>query len=213
MDERSTIFGIGPITVDLDAQNARVGRRLMLDVLEHARERGAVGIRLLQSAYHSRSLALYSGLGFDAREMLLTMQGEVVDDEIPGFRARAGSEDDVAAANQLCRLVHGHDRGGEVLDAARAGSLRIVEQGGRTVGYTTGVGFLGHSVAATDDGLKALIADAREFSGPGFLLPSRNAELVRWCLAHRLRIVHTMTLMTIGLYNEPSGAWLPSVLF
>ena len=81
------------------------------------------------------------------------------------------------------------------------------------VGYVAGVGFLGHSVAATNEGLKALIAEAREFSGPGFLLPSRNAELVRWCLGRRLRIVHTMTLMTIGLYNEPSGAWLPSVLF
>jgi len=28
-----------------------------------------------------------------------------------------------------------------------------------------------------------------------------------------LRVMHTMTLMTIGLYNEPEGAWLPSVLY
>ena len=35
-------------------------------------------------------------------------------------------------------------------------------------------------------------------------------------LAHTpngLRLVHQMTLMTIGLYNEPSGAYLPSVLY
>jgi hypothetical protein len=25
--------------------------------------------------------------------------------------------------------------------------------------------------------------------------------------------VHQMTLMTIGLYNEPAGAYLPSVLY
>jgi hypothetical protein len=28
-----------------------------------------------------------------------------------------------------------------------------------------------------------------------------------------VRIVQTMTLMTIGLYNQPEGAWLPSVTF
>jgi predicted N-acetyltransferase YhbS len=213
MDERSTIFGIGPITVDLAFQNERVGRRLMLDVLDHARERGAAGIRLLQSAYHNRSLALYSGLGFDVRETLLIMQGDPIGERSSGFDVRAGSEEDLASCNELCLRVHGHDRGGEVLDAARAGSLRIVEHAGRLVGYTTAVGFLGHSVAETNDGLKALVADAQEFGGPGLLVPARNAELVRWCLGRRLRIVHTMTLMTIGLYNEPGGAWLPSVLF
>ena len=47
----------------------------------------------------------------------------------------------------------------------------------------------------------------------GFLVPTRNGELLRWCLQHRLRLVHQMTLMTIGLYNEPTGAYLPSVLY
>jgi hypothetical protein len=36
---------------------------------------------------------------------------------------------------------------------------------------------------------------------------------MRWCLGEGLRIVYTMTLMTIGLYNQPEGAWLPSVLY
>jgi hypothetical protein len=27
------------------------------------------------------------------------------------------------------------------------------------------------------------------------------------------RLVHQMTLMTIGLYNEPTGAYLPSVSY
>ena len=30
---------------------------------------------------------------------------------------------------------------------------------------------------------------------------------------HGLRLVHQMTLMTMGLYNEPEGAYLPSVLY
>lgn len=28
-----------------------------------------------------------------------------------------------------------------------------------------------------------------------------------------LRVVQPMNLMTLGLYNEPAGAYLPSVLF
>lgn len=37
--ENGTIAGVGPITIDPDAQNAAVGRRLMQDVLRRARER------------------------------------------------------------------------------------------------------------------------------------------------------------------------------
>jgi hypothetical protein len=213
MDERSAIFGIGPITVDSTFQNAGVGRQLMLDVLARRRERGAAGVRLVQAAYHNRSLALYVTLGFDVREPLLTMQGDPIAETMPGYDVRVGSEDDLEACNALCLRVHGHDRAGEVLDAARQGTLRLVEQGGRPVGYATAIAFLGHAVAETNDGLKALIADAAEFGGPGFLAPARNAELVRWCLGHRLRIVHVMTLMTMGLYNEPAGAYLPSILY
>jgi predicted N-acetyltransferase YhbS len=65
MDERSTIAGIGPITVAPDAQNRNVGQALMHAVLDRARERAFPGVRLLQAAYHSRSLSLYTKLGFD----------------------------------------------------------------------------------------------------------------------------------------------------
>ena len=49
--------------------------------------------------------------------------------------------------------------------------------------------------------------------GPGILVPTRNGELFRWCLANGLRLVQQMTLMTIGLYNEPAGAYLPSIIY
>jgi hypothetical protein len=49
------------------------------------------------------------------------------------------------------------------------------------------------------------------FTGPGFLLPTRNYEVFAWCLANRLKLVQPMTLMTTGLYNEPAGAHLVSV--
>jgi hypothetical protein len=68
-------------------------------------------------------------------------------------------------------------------------------------------------VDESNEALKALIAAASAFFGPGFLVPTRNAELMRWCFEHGLKIVQPMTLMTIGLYNEPRGAYLPSILF
>ena len=61
--------------------------------------------------------------------------------------------------------------------------------------------------------VQALIANADAFLGPGILVPTRNASLFRWCLDNGLRVVQPMTLMTIGLYNEPAGAYLPSILY
>jgi hypothetical protein len=89
----------------------------------------------------------------------------------------------------------------------------VVEREGRITGYTTLVGFFGHTVGESNDDLKALIGAAKEFPGPGFLLPTRNSELMRWCLKNGLKIVQPMTLMSKGLYQEPKGAFLPSVLF
>ena len=59
----------------------------------------------------------------------------------------------------------------------------------------------------------ALIGAADQIAGPGFLLPTRNSELLRWCLGQGLRIVMPMTLMARGLYQEPRGVFSPSVLF
>jgi hypothetical protein len=87
------------------------------------------------------------------------------------------------------------------------------EHDGRVTGYATGFGYMGHAVGETDDDLKALLGAAEGFIGLGFLLPSRNTALLGWCLEHGLKIVQQSALMTIGLYNEPVGAWLPSILY
>jgi predicted N-acetyltransferase YhbS len=209
----SAIRGIGPITVDPAAQDSRIGRELMVAVLDRVAEQGAPGVRLVQAAYHTRSLSLYTKLGFVVREPLATFQGPQPAERQPGRTVRAGTEEDVESCNRVCFVVHGHDRAGEVGNAIERGTLRVVEYGGRVTGYTTGVAFFNHSVGETNADLKALIADAPEYLGPGFLVPARNSELCRWCLAHGLRVVHLMTLLTIGLYNEPAGAYLASVLY
>src|SRR5437868_6108246 len=72
LDERSMIAGLGPITVDPAVQNRAVGRQLMQAALERVKERAFPGVRLLQAAYHNRSLSLYARLGFVVRQPLAT---------------------------------------------------------------------------------------------------------------------------------------------
>ena len=213
VDERGPIAGIGPITVDPAVQNAGLGRRLMEHVIARSEQRGAAGIRLVQAAYHNRSMSLYTKLGFDAREPLSVVHGPPLATALPGREVTAATEADLADCNRLCRGVHGHDRAGELRDAVARKMARVVRRAGRVTGYATGVAFFSHAVAETNDDLAALIADASQLPGPGFLLPTRNAELMRWCLGRGLRIVEPMTLTSIGLYNAPRGAWLPSIIY
>jgi GNAT superfamily N-acetyltransferase len=213
LDQRGPIAGVGPITVDPASQNATAGRRLMEAVLERASDRRAAGVRLLQSAFHNRSLCLYAKLGFDTRETISKMNGAPLRLSLPGYDVRPATVADLADCNALCQQVHGHHRGGELSDAIKAGTARVVEHHGEITAYATDVAFFAHAVAENNNGLKALIGAAAGFPGGGFLLPTRNGELFRWCLQNNFRLVHQMTLMTVGLYNEPTGAYLPSVLY
>jgi predicted N-acetyltransferase YhbS len=211
--ENATISGVGPITVDPEAQDGQIGKQLMNDVLERARTRGVAGVRLVQAAYHNRSLSLYAKLGFTVREPLATLQGRALGLEIIGFRVRQATERDVDACNTLCRKVHGHERNHELLDAIKQKTASVVEHDGRITGYATQIGFFGHAVGESNEDVKALIGAANCIAGPGLLLPTRNADLFRWCLNRGLRVVHPMTLMSLDLYNEPAGAFLPSVIY
>jgi GNAT superfamily N-acetyltransferase len=213
VDERAPIAGIGPVTVDPAAQDAGVGRELMKAALRREHDRAAVGVRLVQTAYHYRSLALYTKLGFVVRELLSVVQGTPPALSIPGFGVRPAHEQDRRSCNELCARIHGHDRGGELRDAITAGTAHVVEHPGGICGYATGFGYGWHAVAETNENLIALLASAQTFMGLGILVPSRNAELLRWCLTHGLRIVQQSTLMTIGLYNEPTGGWIPSIAY
>src|SRR6266480_63023 len=171
------------------------------------------GVRLIQAGFHTRSLALYAKLGYDVREHLACMQGNALNIAIEGHIVRPAAEADVDACNRVCRQMHGHERDGELRDAIARGTATVVEHDGRVTGYATIVGFFGHAVGETNADVKALIGAAKEFAGPGFLLPTRNGELFRWCLRNGLRVTQPMTLMSKGLYNEPAGAFLPSILY
>ncbi|SOX54884.1 GNAT family N-acetyltransferase [Mycobacterium ahvazicum] len=211
LDERSAIFGVGPLSVATDAQDSRVGRTLMQAVLDRSAQQQASGVRLVQVAYHNRSMSLYTKLGFQTREPLAAIQGKPLLMQINGFDVRRAHEGDLADCDKLCLQVHGHDRSGELRDAIAQGSAKVVERDGQITGYTTDVGFTGHSVAVSNEDIEALIADAEKFSWNGFLVPLRNADLLRWCFDHDLRVVYLLNMMALGYYQEPRGSFLASI--
>jgi len=207
------VAGVGPITVDKNVQNSSIGRALMTNVIEHADNRGILSVRLVQAAFHNRSLSLYTKLGFNTVEPLSNIQGQPVNVKIAGYDVRPMKREDLDRVDALSLRVHGHTRHSEADGAVEQGTAMVVEHDGRITGYTTGVGFFGHTVGESNEDVKALIGAATEFSGPGFLLPTRNSDLMRWCLARGLRVVQPLTLMSRGVYQEPRGAFLPSILF
>jgi hypothetical protein len=129
--------------------------------------------------------------------------------------------DDLAACNLLCKQIHGfvgeasqnENRERELSQAIDRGTATVVEQDNVITGYATSIGFCGHAVGTSNRDLQALIGAATSFAGQGFLVPTRNTQLFRWCLQQGLQIVQPMTLMSRGLYVRPAGAFLPSILF
>jgi predicted N-acetyltransferase YhbS len=210
--EGGAVAGVGPITVHVKAQGG-VGRRLMEAVLARAAEQRIPSVRLVQAAFNTTSMSLYTKLGFDVREPLVCMQGPAIAATVAGYSVRPAAEADMPACNDICRRVHGHDREPELRGVLPHGTAMVVERGDQIVGYAGDIGFFGHAVTLDNPGLMALIGAAKKINGPGMLLPSRNGEVFRWCLANGLRMVQPMTLMSRGLYNEPRGAFLPSILF
>ena len=182
LDERSLIRGIGPITIDpphkTSASDVSSCRPRWT-----ARERGAAGIRLVQAAFHNRSLSLYTSLGFDIREPLSCLQGQTLQRSIPGCTVRPAKPDDTTACNALSQRVHGFDRGLDLAQTIEQGTARVVEREGRITGYTTHLAFFGHSTAETNvgpSGPHRLSGIIRRPRNPRAFKEQRPA---RWCLA------------------------------
>ena len=213
LDERSIVHGIGPITIDPAVQNRGVGRKLMQAIIVRSRKQNAAGVRLVQAAFHNRSLSLYASLGFDICEPLVVMQGRTRERSVPGCTVRSATTEDLEICNALSYRIHGFDRGADLAFSIQRGSALVVERAGRITGYSSALAFFGHTTAESNQDLQALLTSPESFGGAGFLLPTRNTELFRWCLSNGLQVVEPMTLMTMGLYNDPAGSWLPSILF
>src|SRR5579871_803266 len=153
LDERAVVHGIGPITIDPSAQNLGIGRRLMRAVLDRSNQKGAAGVRLVQAAFHNRSLSLYASLGFDVREPLSCMQGRTQQRSIAGCTVRKAEPADLESCNAVSHRVHGFDRGKDLAHAIEQGTAKVVERGGRVTGYATDLAFFAHATAQSTQDL------------------------------------------------------------
>ena len=210
----SPVAAIGPLTVDPSAQGG-VGRALMEASLMEARKRSYDQVRLVQSPSHLRSFVLYTKCGFILREPLFLMRGNPVP-SIVGKKhdVRAARSEDISACNEICISVHGFSREIELRQAIdqQVASVNI-DNTGNITGYAAGIGWLGHAVAKTNEVLKALVANASAIIGPGFFVPGRNSDLLRWLLDAGFRMVWPANLMTVGNYQDPTAPFLPSIAY
>jgi hypothetical protein len=131
----------------------------MVEVLERARRRMFPGVRLMQPAYHQRSLSLYTKLEFDAREPLPTMQGGRCGyqslDTPSARRARATPTRATRSADAYTATTGDRARQRDRSRARRRHDwLRDADR------------LFGHAVGETNDDLKALISAADGFAGP-----------------------------------------------
>jgi hypothetical protein len=113
----------------------------------------------------------------------------------------------------VCERVHGFHRGAELQAAIEQGSATVVEHDNRITDTRRRRAISATQSAKATKTSKRCWAPPNRSWGRDFLLPTRNADLLRWCLQHGLRIVQPLTLMSRGLYNQPAGAFLPSILY
>jgi predicted N-acetyltransferase YhbS len=215
LDERDSIRGLGPVTVDPHVQVRGIGRRLMEAVLERAR--GAVGVRLVQDSFNMLSISLYASFGFEVKEPLLLMRGRPKAKLPLGIEVQPLKSEDLDECAELCRRVHGFVRLNELQEGLNTLSPLGVLREGHVKAYALALHMWSrnHAVADTEEDMKALLLGAAAMNSEplSFLLPVRQASFFRWCLSEGFRAVMPTTLMTMGKYQNPDGCYFPSVLY
>jgi GNAT superfamily N-acetyltransferase len=220
----SPIAVIGPLTVHPSAEGGGIGRLLMDAALNKAYELNLERIRLVQSPSHIRSFVLYTKCGFILREPLFLMQkssqkveegGKTIpipDKSVVVVRP-VKYQNDISECNELCKKAHGFTREMELRQAKNQGIATLIEHDDIITGYAAGIGIFGHAVAKSNEDLIALIANAFTSSiiGPGFFVPARNYELIKWLLENNFKIGWPANLMTIGPYQDSMMPFLPSI--
>ena len=212
--EYDAIRAVGPITVDPGAQAKGAGRMLMEAVIE--RGKGSAGIRLVQDSFNAASLSLYASLGFEVKEPLVLIEGELKGDVPSNTTVRALKEEDYEGCAELCRKAHGFDRVNEVKNTPPFLTSFVALRDGRVTAYASAPHFwaLNHAVAETEEDMYAVLLGTGNLVPDepiSFLLPTRQSAFFRWCLQQGMRVIKPMTLMAMGEYQEPRSCYLPSV--
>jgi predicted N-acetyltransferase YhbS len=212
LQERDEVRGIGPTAVSPSLQGAGIGRRLMTAVLDRAE--GVGSARLVQDASSLPATALHAALGFEVKAPLILLQGHPRAVADPAVRVRAMREGDVETCDGLFAAAHGLSRLQELRHGLRHRSPLVAERHGRITGYLAAPWEwrANHAVAETAADMMAMLAGAAALrSAPvGLLLPSRQSDVLRWCLEAGMRAVKPMLLLARGTYRVPARCWAPS---
>jgi predicted N-acetyltransferase YhbS len=213
IDERDSILGIGPVSVEVGIQEKGIGRRLMEAVLERGKD--APGIRLVQDSFNTVSMSLYASMGFEAKEPLVFLQGSLRSKPVAGVKVRHLKRKDLKACAELCLRVHDIVRTNELKDTLKLPSAFVLIRDGRLTAYTSAVAYWGHGVAETDEDMQALLLGvaATRKEPLEFILPIRQAKFFQWCLSEGLRVIKPMTLMARGHYQIPRGCFFTSATY
>ena len=212
------VAGIGPITVDPKCQAQGIGRVLMRTIVEWCKANHGPQIRLLQDTFNMRSLSLYTSLGFTVQEPIVLMAVPPAETADPTVRPIAPADLDACAA--LIEKQYKVSRRNELAVWLQYGSAagivpHLRTRDGRLVAVVA-PGFLGFSVAETPEDLLATMAHTARIVPPPsqrLLIPVRHGELFRGALLRGWRSIKLLSLMSIGPYETPSGAWAPSIAY
>jgi predicted N-acetyltransferase YhbS len=208
------VAGVGPVSVEVSAQGRGIGRAIMRNVIEHARQSGFEMVRLMQSSFNMGSLSLYASLGFDTKDPVALMQPAAA--PAPDGSVRPVTEADLPAIEELSRHIYKVSRRNEVAGLMSPPFRPLLrERDGRVTGYFI-LGILGHGVFETEEDLLMLVGEAATGVPPELALcfcPLTEGSLYRKLLQAGFRAIKVMNLMTLGPYEPPEGVWMPSVDF
>ena len=115
--------------------------------------------------------------------------------------------------NELCKSSYGLSREMELRQAKDQGVATMIQRDGLITGYAAGIGILCHAVAKSNEDLTTLIANAHAILGPGFFVPGRNHQIIKWLLDNGFQIGWPANLMTIDPYQESKISFLPSLAY
>lgn len=208
------VAGLGPITVDCAFQGRDIGRALMQNVIDYARRNAIQRVRLLQDAYNTASISLYSSLGFEVKHATAFMRMSPA--AKPDASVRPVQESDLPALDALCQRNYKASRRNELASAVQGGLSPFTRQrDGRLTGYLI-PGIFGHGVAESVDDAVTIAAQSARLMPPDRMVcfsPLDDRALFAAFLKAGFRTIKILNLMAMGPYEEPASVWMPSILY
>lgn len=219
LHRRGKTASIGPVAVDPQFQNLRLGWLLMEHLLAKAAD--CPSVRLFQDAFNTDSFALYAKMGFRAVDIVpivvLLADAATAPRRWPQIRT-VGIESLELVADLDQRLT-GISRSQDLRYLLETGVGFLVRGNGSETGYlcaysSRGGVYVGPAAAHDDEKLYQLLQAVRghyEQRSMVFRLPARQSDLLQRLLREGYRLSNLGTLMVRGEWTPPAAAELLAV--